>query len=278
VCGAASCAGSWVHEVSSIVDDPTDVARRYKVFAHSYFVTATGALHYEIGSIDLWTAPTLGPATTFTETRLLGWTSSSSRSSTGVADVVTTDAALSPLLGKCIALTEPGAMVHDGTIELALGCIRFESASSIPIDIRLVRSTDHAATFSPVSTLLSTDDAAAIGATGPQGPRINAADLFRVGSTTFVFATPNGPVTTTGPSTDGYRGCYAFRLDDLANGHVARCGSSPAIVDEIVGTSVLFHGACTYRAGASAAGVLVLTADVSTSAPFKISATGLAVP
>jgi hypothetical protein len=278
VCGAATCTGTWVHEVSSIVDDPTDMTRRYKILAHSYFATSNGTPRYEIGSIDLWTAPALTLQTTFTETRLLGWRSSSSRSTSGVGTVVTTDASLAPLLGDCIALTEPGAMVHDGTIELALGCLRYESATSLPIDIRLLRSTDHAVSWSAVSTLLGTDDAIAIGATGPQGPQINAADLFRVGEAIYLFATPNGPVTTIGTATNGYRGCYAFRIDDLPAGHVARCGTAPSFAEQIVGPAGLFHGACTYREGAPAAGVLVLSADVTRPAPFALFATGLSIP
>ena len=285
VCGAASCDGSWVHEVSSLIDDPTDPnpARRFKVFAHSYYIQGnTGpnpnGARYDIGSIDLWTTSSLQSGATWAETRLLGWTSSSPRSSTGVTTVVSTDAALSPLLGACIAMTEPGALVHDGVIELALGCETYVSPTSVPIEISLIRSTDHGATWAPVAKLLDLADATALGATGAYGPELNAADLFVSGGTTFLFATPNGPVTNVGPSTSGYRGCLAFPFADLDAGQLVRCGGVPAATPVIEGAPGLFHGACTWAEGASAAGVMGLTANTTRTPAFQLFASGASPP
>jgi hypothetical protein len=280
VCAATTCTGSWVHEVSSLVDDPDDPdpARRYKVFAHSYFVTGAGVLRYEIGSIDLWTTAALAPGATWDETRLLGWKSSSSQSSTGVSAVVTTDPTLSPLLGPCVAMTEPGALVHDGTIDLALGCEQAPSASDVFIDIRLVRSFDHAQTWVPVATLLDQADAVTLGASGGAGVQINAADLFVSGGTTYLLATPNGAVTTVGATPNGYRGCVTIPFASLDAGTLARCNGAPAVTMRLEGATGLFNGACTWAPGATAAGVMGLSADVSRTPAFQLFASGVSVP
>src|SRR5207302_5617874 len=85
VCGAASCTGTWIHEVPSIVVDLTDPnsARRFKVFVHSYFANPAG-IHYTIGSIDMYATSFPLPNAVWTEERLIGWNSSSTQSSTGV--------------------------------------------------------------------------------------------------------------------------------------------------------------------------------------------------
>ena len=107
-----------------------------------------------------------------------------------MATVVSTDAVLSPLLGDCLVLSEPGALVRGGVIDLALGCLRVEGPTSVPIDVVLIRSTDHGASWKPVSRLLDRDDAVALGAVGAYGPQLNAADLFQIGASTYLFVTP----------------------------------------------------------------------------------------
>jgi hypothetical protein len=280
VCGASSCSGTWVHEVSSAIDDAADPnsAQRYKVFAHSYFIPDGGAAQYNIGSIDLWTASNLKDGGAWTETRLFGWSSSSPRSSNGVRFVVTTDPTLSSLLGACDAMTEPGAMVRGATIDLALGCERIVSASSVPIEIMLIRSADHGATWTPVGNLLDVNDAALLGATGPWGPQVNGADLFEANGAYYLYATPNGPVTSLGATTSGYRGCDAFQFADIDAGTLVRCGGAPVVFDSFQGSPGLFNGACTFAEGASAVGVMGLTADINRMPVFQLFATGVPGP
>ncbi len=280
VCGAASCSGKWVHEVSSLVIDDADpdADRRFKVFGHSYFITDAGVQHLEIGSIDLWTAASPAVGAPWKETRLIGWSSSSPRSTAGVSVVATTDPALAPLLGSCVALSEPGALARGGALDLALECVRAASATTVAIEIALVRSADHGATWSRVAMLLDQSDAVALGASGSSGPQMNAADLFEAGGAYYLFATPNGAVTTFGSDSSGYRGCSAFRFADIVAGTLERCGGVPLAVDGFQGAPGQFNGACTYAAGATVAGVLGLTADKLRSPVFQIFASGAAGP
>ncbi len=265
VCGQPTCFGTLIREVPSLVVDLDDVpSRRFKVFTHTYFTDGAMGMHRDIGYIELETSP--GPGGPWTQTPLLGWNGSSPLSSTGVAQNASTDPALSGL-SHCITLTEPGALFRSlptgDVIDLALGCA-FVYNGEIAIEIDLIRSTDHAASFTFVATLLSANDALALGSARPQ---ISAPDLFQVGAKTYLFATPGGPVQYPGGGvgTD-YRGCLTMEILDLDAGTLARTGGRPVVVSSFLGASLQFVGACSAAEGAPELGV---AGDVlATSPPF----------
>jgi hypothetical protein len=277
VCGAATCAGNLVHEVPSLVIDPGDSADRlYKIFTHTYFAnTAVGgavSLHTDIGVLTLYTSATpLGP---WTATQVIGWNGSSPFSTQGVQQNASTDSALAGL-ARCVALTEPGALLRGAIIDLAVGCA-FSSNGQPQIEIDLLRSTDHARSFSFVATLLSAADATSLGSATPQ---INAPDLFQIAGQTYLFATPGGMVTFPGGgSGPGYRGCLTFTVSDIDAGTIARSGLGvPSVTTSYLGSPNQFIGACTAAEGAPALGVagdvLALTQPL-----FGIFTTGRAAP
>jgi hypothetical protein len=268
VCDAGTCSGTTVHEVSSLVVDTgdPDSTRALKVFAHTYFTNP--ALHYEIGDIDVYTAPAAaGP---WTRTKLLGWPSSSPESTSGVAQDIATDAKLAGLAG-CTVLTEPGAIVRGASLDLALGCLRGDGT----IEVVLLRSTDHAQSFSYVSTLLTASDAAALGA--PMR-RINAADLFTVGGASYLVATPDGPVNVGAATIDGYTGCLVFPFADVTAGTLARCAGAPVVLSSYERATGRFAGACTAAEGATAAGMIVPIADLTSATRFHVYDTGRPPP
>lgn len=280
VCGATACSGLWVHETSTLVDDPTDPdpARRYKVFAHSYFIDAANHNnHYAIGSIDMWTTAAVTPAASWQETRLLGWQSSSPRSSTGVSTVVTTDPALSPLFGHCLFLDEPGALVHGGEIDLVVGCVGLDATSTPIVDILMIRSTDHGLSWTPVGKVL---DPGALGSPGSPGHRVSAGDLFDAGGKTWLLATGNGSVSFFGTTRNGYDGCRLFAFSDLATGTLGGCGGALVPTLAFADAQGRESGSCTYAPGASAAGFMDLVAagTLSASPHFEIHATGVTLP
>jgi len=271
VCGASQCSGHWVHETPSLVIDASDPdsQRLFKVFVHTYFVDEAQDLHYTIGNLGMFTGP--GPLGPWTEHRLIGWSSSSPSSSTGVGQHLSTDSELSGA-SSCIVLTEPGALVApmaDGSaaLHLAVGCVRLVSETEFPIEIKLLRSRDHGLTWSFVSTLLDAADAAAFGAPKRQ---LNAAAFYRVDGRVYLFATPDGPVNLAGTIVDGYRGCLGFEVKDLEAGSLTRCDGRPVIRSSILGKSQQFLGACSYAEGASALGVAMDILDLSTTPTFKI--------
>jgi hypothetical protein len=273
VCGSSSCDGTLVQESSSlIVDDfDPDPNRRLKVFAHSYFFGTERQL--ELGYIALYTAP--GAEGPWTERPLLGWPSSSAVASPPVAHDISTDPMLQELR-DCLIVGEPGALVRaPGTIDLALACVNAGGGDGATIDIRLLRSLDHGATWAYVATLLGSDDAQPLGASTRQ---INGADLFFADDAYHLIATPIGLVDFPDGPAEGYRGCVVVPIADLDAGEIARCDSAPVVEASYLGRPGQFVGACSAAAGASASGMLIPVPDLSAPEPFQLFASSLSLP
>lgn len=260
-CPGGACSGNLISEVSSLVydaDDP-DAARRWKLFAHRYLVGPGVALHYRIGTITLQTAALVeGPWTA--PQKLIGWTSPAPYSSDGVVTNATT------LVGMedCLALTEPGALWLPGSLHLAVGCVYLDGVTP-RIRIELLRSTDHAASWTPLGTLLRPEDAACL----TPGASINAAELFAHDGAVHVAATPSDDT--------GYHGCLVFAVDDLATAAVARDDDGVAWPSRTITTAPeRFTGACAFAGGAG--GYTVPVGFLGTTRPFRIFRGGLATP
>ena len=260
-CPGGTCTGNLISEVPSLVydaDEP-DAAKKWKLFAHRYLVGAGVALHYRLGTITLQTAPAPdGPWTA--PAKWIGWNSSSAYSSTGVQ----VNASSLPGTSDCIALTEPGALWLPGVLDVAVGCV-YVDAGAAKIRVELLRSTDHAASFAHVATLLRPEDATCFA----PGASINAADLFATNGTEYVAATPSDAT--------GYHGCLVFALADPATGALHRDGSGRAIVTrEITTTTGQFSGACTFADGAG--GYAMDVGFFADARKFRIARAGIATP
>ena len=260
-CPGGACSGNLISEVSSLVfdaDDPVP-ARRWKLFAHRYLVGAGVALHYRMGTITLQTAAQVeGPWTA--PAKLVGWRSPAPYSSTGVV----TNASDLPGTADCLALTEPGALWLPGSLHLAVGCVYLDGATA-RIRVELLRSTDHAASWQSVGTLLRPDDAACL----TPGASINAAELFAHDGAVHVAATPS--------DAGGYHGCLVFPVDDLATARVRRDGAGVAWPARTITTApARFTGACAFAAGAG--GYAVPVGFLGSARPFRIFRGGLAGP
>jgi hypothetical protein len=242
-CGAAMCTGRWVYETSWLIDDSADPnsARRYKLFAHKYFLSpgrTPSATLYHLGSIVMWTA-SAPDATWSMETSLLGWNLTPPQL-TPLRNVNAINAAE---LGSCLLVAEGSASVRGATIDFAFAC-PYVNGAQIPQKIVLLRSLDHANTFQYVATLLTAADAAPIGATHFSAPAL--------------LATPGtAPVLLATPVIGGnYAGCIVIPFSDDATGQLFRVGTLPV---GILYTPTLnaFGGACTYDRGLGARGILV---------------------
>jgi hypothetical protein len=257
VCGAPECAGTFIHESSSLVLDPSDPdpSRRLKVFVHSYFFGKQR--HLELGYLALYTAPAAeGP---WTETRLFGWRSDSPISTDGVRYDVGLAPEL-PELHDCFIVGEPGALHREpGILELSLSCV-VASAAGATIDVRLLRSRDHGETWSHVSTLLSPEDAEPLGSTEPE---INGSALLQAEGRYYAIVSPTGPVDFPDGRAPGYRGCVVVPIADMETGAVERCDGQPVIAAAYLGQPGQFVGACSADVGASRSGMLIPVPDLS---------------
>ncbi len=268
-CLGGSCTGQLIHEVSSLIDDSSDAARRYKVFVHSYLVTDGDVLEYDLGFIGLYTAADLaGPWTD--EGNVIGWKGEGLISEEGAGTL----AAGFPATSACVALTEPAALlVSGGIIDLGLGCAYVE-AGEPKIKIVTMRSFDHGKKFSFTNTLFTADDGPCLGGTLRQ---VNGAHLFTAGGKRYVVASPAGPI---GGGFDGYRGCAVMEVE--SSGSVRRDADGlPIVLRRFDRADQGFIGACAYAEGATAMGYLVpmLRLDVA-PAPrvFRLFPSGVAAP
>jgi hypothetical protein len=211
------------------------------------------------------------PNTWGAEKKLLGWSSNATISSNGAAQLLTD----LPALHDCIAFTEPGAIVGPQGIDLALSCAYAASPTDIRIRVVLLRSVDHANTFSFVSTLLAAEDFGCIDGTVPQ---ILGPDLFSVGAQEYVVVSPVGPVSNA--SSGGYRACVTIPIADVDAGTVARSSNgAPTVASWVSALDERFTGPCTYAEGATAIGLLVPMQFTDQSQPFfRILRTTIAEP
>lgn len=262
-----SCAGFFVHEVSSIVLDPDDTAEaRYKLFSHRYLIARVqdpeskqllSVNRYDIGHIALQTAP--APEGPWSDSAaIIGWAGTSPFSQTNIPTIATDE----PALADCIAITEPAALSFEGNLYLAAGC-----ATGDTIRIILFRSTDHAATWSYEGLLLDGDES---GCLGGSSPRVNAPHLFTLDDEVFLIASPSVD--------DAYRGCSVMGVD-IAAASIQRTESDePAIVRKLDTDPAGFVGACAYAEGATALGYLVPWADVAATPVFRMAPSHIAAP
>lgn len=305
--GGAPCAGSVVHEVSSLVLDAydPDASRLCKLFAHSYIVTNGSALHYDWGRISLWTAPAPGGPWS-TEQPLLGWAGASPFSSAGARQLLTD----LPQLRDCLLFTEPGALAVGGSgspagpplLLLALGCASPPAAPGgvAPIRIVLIASADFGRSWAFASTLV--DGAADAALLGYGVPQLDAADLFIAptvlqeeeeeegrseekallrrrrlvapGYAIFVSITPSA---TLWPGFVGYAGCLVLQLLPDASGVVRNTTTgAPVVVRVVLPSGVAFSGACTgaFAAGAAVGGYMLPVLQPSVG-NFTVLASGV---
>jgi len=273
----APCTASLVHEVPSLLADPSDPnpARAIKVFTHSYLVLPSGELRYDLGYIALSTAPGVGGP--WVTEPLLGWASSSPLSTAGVAQVLT---AL-PQLADCLAFSEPGAVLTPrGQLLLALTCITLPPSSGGPPHIRVVllSSSDHGRSWGYSGLAVDGTEAPSLG--NYSIPQLSAPDLFtNATGTTFLMLSPAGPLWG---SLVGYTGCLLLQLTAELTGVVRDGGGLPVVQKVIVPDGLAFNGACTAASAPAAAGNTSALGDVYVSvllpdSVFSIVPTSIAV-
>jgi hypothetical protein len=145
----------------------------------------------------------------------------------------------------------------------------------VNIRVVLLRSTDHARSFSYVSELVAAEDSACLDGTVPQ---ILGSDLFIAGGNEYLIVSPVGSISNS--SAGGYKGCVTIPLADASAGTVARdANGAPSVVSWAKATDGRFTGPCTYAEGATAIGQLVPMQFSDQSTPwFRILPTNIPEP
>lgn len=247
-CGAASCTGRWIYETSWLIEDRTDPdpARRFKLFAHKYFLYPPGPTtrtFYHLGAIVMWTAA--APDGTWSaEAPLIGWNLTPPE----LTALHVVNGAMDPALGECLLVAEGGATVRAGVIDFVFACPFIDAAAGNAVRQKIVRlrSTDHLNTLDYVTTLLEADDAAVYG----------GASHFSAPA--LITREDNAPLLLVTPVINGvYAGNLAFPLADDGSAGVFRTSGIPVtILFTPVAAAGHIGGACSYDGSLGARGIL----------------------
>jgi hypothetical protein len=248
VCGAATCTGHWVHETAWLVEDPTaPAAERFLLLAHQYFlyppdatVDGKSATQYHLGAIVAWTAASPGELGAAPARTVLRWDLTPAVHFTGGQNVNAL-----PGLEGCLAVAEGSATARGGGLDLALTC-PYGSGSPTPQKVVLLRSTDHARTFSLVATLLEPSDAS----------ELPGASFFTAPA--LLAAADAAPVLVVTPSFGGvYGGCAVIPFADPATGTLRRKeNGKPAVIRLDPTAAGTMGGACAVARALPAVGLL----------------------
>ena len=216
--GGQSLPGVWRYEVPTLVCDATDpdANRRWKLFVHKYFWAPKRDRMVTYGWIALRTAA--DPAGEWSaEVPLFG------AGASPLAPYHQTRVDLNALDGslrKAIAYSEPGALAHEGRLYLSLTALTPQDFG-VGHTIVLLASDDHARSWRFVSTLLTRDDARALG-----GEFFDGSALAEDNGRFFVLAVPmlrKGRMEV-------HQGTAAFEFESLAEGRLRRDAKHTPVV------------------------------------------------
>lgn len=222
--GGKQVHGAWWNEVSTLVYDPQDPGREWKLFWHKYFskLPHKGPKHRVLshGWIAYRYAPhPSGPWSE--EISLFGVGPFPLKPYSARIDLRTLD----PELRKYIVLTEPGAMVKDGVLYLALQAVHKPLLGKPKHDIILISSRNHGNSWKYLGRLLQPRDAKKF-----TGDHFTGASLVTEGSRVFLFVTPgqNGRPLT------GHRGLVIFEFENINRGQLKRSkNGEPAVIKHL---------------------------------------------
>ena len=207
--GAREVAGMWRHETPSLVYDPTDAGRPWKLFWHKYFVKPPyrdGDRVFSQGWIAYRYADR--PDGKWSEEILLFGSSDFP----GKVDVTSQDSQLANVK----FFMEPGAMEHNGVIYMSLDTNTTASGLGDwrKRRIILVASLDHGESWRYVGTLTTGEDAQHLGYAA-----LTASALVRERGRLFLMASPAGSRSS---RNKGHDGTMIFEFADLTQAALVR--------------------------------------------------------
>jgi hypothetical protein len=201
-----SLAGAWRYEVPTIVRDPGDAERPWKLFAHRYFWNEKKDRMPTYGWITMQTSR--DPSGPWSEDVALFGAGQFPLAPYHRAQI---DAnALDPSLANTVAYTEPGAFERNGVLYLSLTAHKRGGLGGPRPDIVLLRSRDHGANWGYAGTLVSYDDAKALGYRF-----LDASAIAEEKGRVFLLTSPDTGKTM-------HDGTVVFEFDDLDRAKLKR--------------------------------------------------------
>lgn len=202
--------GVWWNEVPTIVYDPDDPGKEWKLYYHKYFANmpyrSAADRRLQYGWIATKTASNPeGPWSD--EEALFGAGRFPEKPYSARINISN----LSPELSSYFVITELGSLYHDGKLYLSVQGVRKGKGSHPDFDIFLVSSDDHGKTWNYVSTPLKAHQAKQYGGDGWTGTSLAKQD-----GRVFLLVCPEmyeKPV-------NGHRGTLVFEFDDIDTGRL----------------------------------------------------------
>jgi len=204
--------GSWSYEVASLVHDPTDSGKEWKLFAHKQFQLSenqpllTQNTPPKYFSITIKTAS--DPSEEWSEETVLFGAGNSPVAPATPKKYNLNEFSLE--LQQIAAYSEPGGFEKDGILYLTLSGLSQEG----PVKVFLLSSKDHAESWEYVGVLVDKEDARALGVGSLDGSA-----LFEVNGkiylSTVVLKHPEDLSVN-------FFGTYIFEVEDLATAKVLR--------------------------------------------------------
>ncbi len=226
--------GAWRHEVSTLIYDPDDVGKEWKIYWHKYFCKSpygSSDRRFQYGWIAYkYASSPAGPWSS--EEALFG----------GIFPVApfTTSFTLnnlSPDLANVVTYTEPGAFIKDGIIYISLVAIHLPATGFSDYNVVLVASSNHGDSWYYINTLTDVTDANSLGYDLLTAPSI-AEENNRI----FLFEAVR-------KSPDMRTGTYIFEFEDIKTGKLKRDSNGNLVPVKFLPPSIsgfINAGECSY--------------------------------
>ncbi|MGD8571927.1 MAG: hypothetical protein PVH98_05660 [Gammaproteobacteria bacterium] len=264
---------TWHYEVSRLFYDPyaSDPNERWKILWHRFLGVDINGVYtplFEHSWIGLSTAPAPGGPWS-SERKLFVGTLYDTANDTTIGPPEFDLPALFPdnlELGLCAAFTEPGVLVKSDGVYISMLCGAGPAGKTV-----LLQCSHDLSSCDYLGDFLLNSEAAQFEYPDQDFEGFSASELFTINSTDYLMVTPNNPTT------DVYRGCLVFQIQDLASAQLVRQNGNPVLIKRIDGELDTFRGACGYHEALTESGIL-LSQHTSAVPQFHIMATKIQIP
>ena len=243
--------GAWVNEVSTLVYDPEDPGREWKLFWHKYFSSRQGKVNnrmFSHGWIAYRHAP--GPEGPWSEEIALF----------GAGDnpvkpflVKWNIKDFHPNLSKYRVLTEPGSLVVGDTLYLSFQAVAASRQTQQKHDIILLASVDHGLSWKYINTLLVAKDAELYEAEGFTGT-----SLVEEGDRYFLMVCPENFSNYR----QGQLGTVIFEFEDISKGLLKKNKRGDPVLVRYLKTEFSKGGQSDYDQSNVNGGIIMPQSDV----------------
>jgi len=200
--------GMWRHEVSTLLHDPDDPGKEWKLYWHHYFTKSPhqdGDRLFQYGWIAYkYASDPSGPWSE--EVPLFGAGQFPLEPYSAEIDLNT----IHNDLNDVIAYTEPGSLYKDGIIYLALQTFRWKY-SEVKSDVILISSNDHGNTWKYIGVIVGDNDADDF-----DSLRFDAPSLAEENGRIFLL------VSRVNKETNFRYGTYIFEFEDITTAELKR--------------------------------------------------------